>query len=71
MKLALLSSLVLVVASVVACGDDDSSSSSTSKYTCKLNGACYSCPSSDAVLQCAKESPSAAKCTAAADSVCN
>ncbi|MBX3205383.1 MAG: hypothetical protein KF764_09960 [Labilithrix sp.] len=47
-----------------------SGSSSTSKFSCKLNGACYQCPTASAVSKCAKEGPTEAGCTSADDDFC-
>ncbi|MBX3263099.1 MAG: hypothetical protein KIS78_34875 [Labilithrix sp.] len=47
-----------------------SGSSSTSKFSCKLNGACYQCPSASAVSTCAKDGPIEAGCTSADDDFC-
>ncbi|MBX3216222.1 MAG: hypothetical protein KF850_29555 [Labilithrix sp.] len=47
-----------------------SGSSSTSKFSCRLNGACYQCPTASAVSKCAKDGPSEAGCTSADDDFC-
>jgi len=48
-----------------------STSTSTNKFTCSLNGSCYECPSSQAVIDCAKKGGSEAGCTSADSSKCN
>lgn len=47
-----------------------SGSSSSSKFSCKLNGTCYKCPSSDAVLKCTKDVTTSG-CTSTDVSFCN
>jgi len=45
-------------------------STSTQKFSCSINGACYKCPTSEAVGKCAKDGPSAAGCTSESSSFC-
>lgn len=52
-------------------GGGSSSNTSESKFTCKLNGTCYKCPTGDAVTKCALDGASAAGCTSAAESYCD
>lgn len=49
-----------------------SGSSSTQKFSCSLNGDCYKCPSSQAVIDCANpdKGPSAAGCSSTDSSFC-
>lgn len=62
----MLRSFVVAVLAVAAVG-----CGSSGKYTCRINGSCFQCPSGDAVSACIQKGPSEAGCTAAASSVCD
>jgi hypothetical protein len=68
---------VALLASLSACGVGYEVSSrtetvtSSAKYTCKLNGSCYTCPSSSATMACARDGAAAAGCSPASTSVCD
>lgn len=45
-------------------------STSSGRYTCKLNGTCYTCPSSQSVGTCLRDGATAAGCSRASASAC-
>lgn len=73
-----LTTFVMLIA--VGCGGVDRSetpmtpspttSTSSGTFTCKVNGVCYTCPSSQSVTACLRNGAASAGCTRASASAC-